>query len=87
MSFLLGRFTFLPCHRELCIVNASIVTVKCFVWICEKHLPPELYLKQQAIIINQLYKVGKDGRKPLKLSSNRNNTKISDIRCRNQKMQ
>lgn len=45
MSFLLGKLTFLPCHRELCIVKASMVTVKCFVWTCEKHFPPELYLE------------------------------------------
>lgn len=45
MSFLLGRLTFFPCQSELCMVKASIVTVKCFVCICEKHLPPELYLK------------------------------------------
>lgn len=45
MSFLLGRLTFLPCHRELCMVKASMVTVKCFVWTWEKHFPPELYLQ------------------------------------------
>ena len=29
------------------MVNASIVTDRCFVWICVKLLPPELYLKTQ----------------------------------------
>lgn len=63
MSFLLGKFgTFLPCHNELWIVNASIVTVRCFVWICEKHLPPELYLEanrqtEQHYIIQLVHKI------------------------------
>lgn len=47
MSFLLGSCTFLPCHSELCIVNASMVTVRCFVCTCEKHLLPELYLEER----------------------------------------
>lgn len=47
MSFLFGKFTFLPCHRLLCIVKASIVTVKCFVCTCEKRFPPELYLEKK----------------------------------------
>lgn len=29
------------------MVNASIVTVICLVWICEKHLLPELYLAER----------------------------------------
>jgi hypothetical protein len=45
MSFLLGNATFFPCHKLLWMVKASMVTVRCFVWTCEKHLPPELYLK------------------------------------------
>lgn len=44
ISRLFGKFTFLPCHRLLWIVNASIVTVKCFVCTWVKHLLPELYL-------------------------------------------
>ena len=44
MSFRLGRLGFLPCHNPGWIVKASIVTVKCLVCTCEKHLPPELYL-------------------------------------------
>lgn len=50
ISFLFGRFTFLPCQRLLCIVKASMVTVRCFVWTCEKHFPPELYLKFKCFI-------------------------------------
>lgn len=46
ISRLFGKFTFLPCHKLLCIVKASIVTVRCFVCTCEKHLPPELYLEK-----------------------------------------
>lgn len=52
MSFLFGKFTFLPCQRLLCIVKASMVTVRCFVWTCEKHFPLELYLgrnKRQSV--------------------------------------
>lgn len=55
MSFLLGKFgAFLPCHNELWIVNASMVTVRCFVWICEKHLPPELYLQSRESVSHVL---------------------------------
>ena len=49
ISFLLGRLCFFPCQSPAWIVNASIVTVKCLVWTCEKHLPPELYLLEEKI--------------------------------------
>lgn len=51
MSRLLGIATFLPCHSELCMVNASMVTVKCLVCTCEKHLPPELYLEHERMYV------------------------------------
>ena len=35
------------------MVKASIVTVKCLVCTCEKHLPPELYLLNHKAAINQ----------------------------------
>lgn len=65
MSFLLGNCTRLPCHSELCIVKASIVTVRCFVCTCEKHFPPELYLKGRQIsvslkILMRIYTTGQD---------------------------
>ena len=44
MSFLLGRLGRLPCQSASWMVNASIVTERCLVWICVKLLPPELYL-------------------------------------------
>ncbi len=44
MSLLLGSVVFLPSHKLLWMVKASIVTVRCFVWIFANFFPPELYL-------------------------------------------
>lgn len=43
----LGGITFLPAQRLFGNVKASMVTVKCLVWISLKHFPPELYLKMR----------------------------------------
>lgn len=45
MPRLSGSLVFLPSHKLLWIVNASMVTVKLFVWIWVNFFPPELYLK------------------------------------------
>lgn len=47
MSRLFGIDVFLPVHSESWMVKASMVTVRCLVWICENTFPPELYLQQR----------------------------------------
>lgn len=39
------------------MVNASIVTVRCLVCTCEKHLPPELYLQSHILKIISTYNI------------------------------
>lgn len=70
MSFLGGRLTRLPCHSELWMVKASMVTVRCLVWIWEKHFPPELYLKSEvAAMISVIWSKARNGVSVLKISS------------------
>ena len=56
MSLLSGSFARFPSQRLLWMVKASMVTVKCFVWILVNFLPPELYLKWIHKIISYLKK-------------------------------
>ena len=53
MSFLSGSLAdFLPIQRLLWMVKASMVTVRCLVWILVNFLPPELYLKKESNILS-----------------------------------